>query len=759
MHLIEGESISFHYLTDKTHLSQVSCLLDNDNIQYIAIDTETTPDVNTWGQQANALNPHTSLVRLIQLKIDVYKYPIVIDVKKIGREEVKGLLNQLCDKHKNLKLIAHNASYEYMMFKSNWNICFINIKDSMTAMATLGVSIGWKSIRDKGLKLSTLARELFDVHLDKSQQVSVWSRLNLTNKQLEYAALDVGAPYNTKSLITNQSVDSIIIDGYKQIERICREDLQQEKAFELDQSIIPYLAEIEYNGILINKQILKSIQESVSKRETSSLLTICKELGISVESQLIYNPDKNDFEVKPLIPHQVLSIVNSNSKLLNKVNQILNDKFRRSLDNLQGSTLGKVIKSLEIDEEGDDFEEEDIETGINLLDAIIQYKLNWKVNSDINKYLSLIDPLGRIHRPIRCIGTSTGRMSSKDEEEAGDKANLQAISTKKIIFTINEEDLFQQEERGQEVKIKGSIRNAFIAPKGMCWVSVDYASQELRILAGILAGKYGDDSALKVYEEERDTPYLINPETGVKYSNPNTDLHLQAAIALNPDLKKVPLWLLKKTAEEQGLRHRGKILNFSIVYGKGASGFASDFNVSLGEAEEILKRYYKQFPGMKKWMEQVSSFAQIEGRLRNVYGRMIYVAESNAKGLSGGNTVVRKAINAEIQGTASDMMKLAVKYIKEDPSIDFTNNNEYWAQPIVHDEKNCLVKGNWSIKNKRFNNEGILEYDLEFDSNVTYKAGLIVKHMEQAESDILSPLISKPFPSKAEASISFYWKH
>jgi hypothetical protein len=349
-------------------------------------------------------------------------------------------------------------------------------------------------------------------------------------------------------------------------------------------------------------------------------------------------------------------------------------------------------------------------------------------------------------------------MSSKDSEGTGDKANLQAISTKKIIFQLPRSELFQLDNYDSTlVKVKGSIRNAFIAYKGMSWVSVDYASQELRILAAILAGLYGDDSALKVYEEERDRPYLINPETGESYENPNTDLHLQAALALNPDLKKVPLWLLKKTAGD--LRHRGKILNFSIVYGKGATGFAADFNVSIGEAEEILARYYKQFPGMQPWMEQVSSFAQIEGTIRNLYDRLIYVAESNAKGLSGGNTVVRKSINADIQGTASDMMKLAVRNIMNDSLINFTDNKNFWAQPIVHDELNCLVKGNWYIKNERVDKEGLLEYDLEFDEEVVYKANLIVKHMEEAESEILSPIVGSPFPSKATSSVSFYWKH
>ena len=138
---------------------------------------------------------------------------------------------------------------------------------------------------------------------------------------------------------------------------------------------------------------------------------------------------------------------------------------------------------------------------------------------------------------------------------------------------------------------------------------------------------------------------------------------------------------------------------------------------------------------------------------------MIYVAESNAKGLSGGNTIVRKSVNAVIQSTASDMMKLAVRNIMDDPLIDFTNNDEFRVQPIVHDELNCLVKGNWYISNERVDDKGILEYDLKFDDEVIHKTELIVKHMEQAETDILSPIIGRPFPSKAESSISFYWKH
>lgn len=760
MNIIKTSNIDFYYLVKKEEIDYVMSLL-NGPIKYIAIDTETTPDVINWGNEAKALIAKTSLVRLIQLKIDLYNYPIVIDVFKIGKENITPLLQRLYQLHlSKVELIAHNSSYEYMMFKSNWDISFINIKDSMTALATLAVSIGWKSLQNRGFGLKDLAKDLFNVSIDKSQQTSDWSLPELDVEQLQYAALDVGAPRNTFNLYNKQPTESIIIEAYKSIKDVNFNNFNQGSSFHLDQKVIPYLAECEYHGLYVNIPLLLSIIKKSKALKDKALMDICNDLNISLETKLSLNPITKEFEVDIVIPPQVINIINSDKKLLERANSFLETKGIH-LNNLQSSYLNKVISN--IDNDNEEYIDEKIEIP-SILRSIIDYKLYRKLETDASKYQSISSLTGCVHRPIRSVGSSTGRMSARGTEDEDDKANLQAVSTKKIVFDIAICDLFQDPSLGnQMVKLKGSLRNIFIAPKGYTWVSIDYASQELRILGAILAGRYNDDSILNVYLQEQNTPFLINPINGESYENPNTDLHLQAALALNPALSKLELWELKKAAkgglDGTDYRQMGKIINFSIVYGKGVQGFASEFNVSLGEAEDVLNRYYTKFPGMQAWMEQTSAFALIESTVKNLYGRSIYVAESNAKGLGGSNAIKRKAPNAVIQGTASDMVKLAVSYISNDNDIDICSSGKVIAHPVVHDEINCLIKGNWYLKSHYIDNDGFIQFELDFDTHCIDIAKKLTLHMEQAEKDILNPISGVDFPCKAEANLAFYWKH
>jgi len=309
------------------------------------------------------------------------------------------------------------------------------------------------------------------------------------------------------------------------------------------------------------------------------------------------------------------------------------------------------------------------------------------------------------------------------------------------------------------MKYKVNLRNAFIAPEGYYWVSADFSGQELRIVSAIVFNEYKCSALLDVFKEERERPYLIREDNEEKYENPYTDLHLVAALGLNKELQKIEPWKVAKMAKGglDGINYRqqGKIINFSVIYGKGAEGFASDFNMSLEEAEVVLSNYFLKFPGLKKWLDYHSEASKITNRIRTIGNRLIFVGEDNAKGASNANAVGRKGPNAIIQGTGNIMIKLALAYIADNKDLE---DIIFPASICVHDEINLLVPGpKPKIEIIEGDKEDIIK--LHIPKEVEEKANLIKSLMEEAQSYLLSPLINEPFPSKASVNIGLSWIH
>lgn len=107
----------------------------------------------------------------------------------------------------------------------------------------------------------------------------------------------------------------------------------------------------------------------------------------------------------------------------------------------------------------------------------------------------------------------------------------------------------------------------------------------------------------------------------------------------------------------------------SILYGKSDKGFAEDFNLPLDTTRILIKAYSDGFPQLFDWIERIGNISKYEKTIRSAYNRQVFVFEANAKGEDSDSASVRKAVNAIIQTTAGDMMKLALKYIKEDKEL------------------------------------------------------------------------------------------
>ena len=207
----------------------------------------------------------------------------------------------------------------------------------------------------------------------------------------------------------------------------------------------------------------------------------------------------------------------------------------------------------------------------------------------------------RVHTSFLLAATTTGRLASSDP-------NLQNIPIK-----------------SQDGK---DIRKAFIAEKDYVLISADYNQIEMRILADL-----ADVKELK------------------KAFKNNEDIHsLTASQIFNIDIKKV----------DQDQRRKAKAINFGIIYGISQYGLAKQINVSNYEAEEFLKAYFFKFPEIKVYMDQTIKFCRKSGYVNNIFGRKSHFININDKNYNVRNFQERAAINAPIQGSAAEIMRLAM---------------------------------------------------------------------------------------------------
>ncbi len=260
-----------------------------------------------------------------------------------------------------------------------------------------------------------------------------------------------------------------------------------------------------------------------------------------------------------------------------------------------------------------------------------QLVLDWRQVSKLKNTYSdslpeHINPLTkRVHTSFLLAATTTGRLASSEP-------NLQNIPIKT--------------EDGKD------IRKAFIAEKDHILISADYNQIEMRILADL-----ADVKELK------------------KAFKNNEDIHsLTASQIFNVDIKKV----------NQDQRRKAKAINFGIIYGISQYGLAKQINVSNYEAEEFLNSYFAKFPEIKVYMDQTIKFCRKNGYVNNIFGRRSHFTSINDKNYNVRNFQERAAINAPIQGSASEIMRLAM--IRLDKRLNEKKNQKIKMLLQIHDE-------------------------------------------------------------------------
>ncbi len=241
-----------------------------------------------------------------------------------------------------------------------------------------------------------------------------------------------------------------------------------------------------------------------------------------------------------------------------------------------------------------------------VIGLILEYRgIKKLLSTYIDALPKLIDKkTGRIHTSFNKTITATGRLSSSNP-------NLQNIPIR--------------DEMGKE------IRRAFIAPEGYKFVSADYSQVELRIMAHLS----GDENMINAFLSDED---------------------IHTATAAN--IYHVPI-----SEVTSDMRRKAKTANFGIIYGISVFGLSERLNIPRGEAKDLIDGYFQSFPKVKEYMDDAIEEAREKGYVETLFQRKRYLPDINSHNANVRGFAERNAINAPIQGTAADIIKIAMERI------------------------------------------------------------------------------------------------
>lgn len=374
---------------------------------------------------------------------------------------------------------------------------------------------------------------------------------------------------------------------------ILEEEIKKEKLdkvlSEIELPLVPILAEMKSNGILVDREKLKSLNKAAEEK----IKTIERE---------IFRIGGEEFNINS---HQ-------------EVRRILFEKIKLNSKGLKKTGKGIVSTSTP--------ELLKIKNKHAIVNQIIKHRALSKLKTGYLEALShFVQKDGRIHPDYLMTSTATGRLSTRNP-------NLQNIP-------LENRDI--------------PLREIFVSPGGFSLVAFDYSQIELRLAAHFSQ----DENLAKAFQKGR-------------------DIHtLTAAKIFNIDEEKVT----------SKMRNFAKTVNFGILYGMSAKSLAENLAISLEEAQNFLDEYFLAFPKLKEYIEKAKKEAAETGRVLTLFGRRRIIPEINSNIARIQKEGERKAINFPIQGSAADLIKLAM--IKIDGWIK-ENNLQNAIKPVlqIHDE-------------------------------------------------------------------------
>ncbi len=459
-------------------------------------------------------------------------------VKNPSLEELKEVFeNEHIDK------IGYNLSEDYVLLRQNG----IRTKSIKYDIEVAGYDIDPTSVKHK---LSDIAIQYLNVDINA---IIPEKQINLFEQASE-----------------DKNEIGIYVFAIKKLYEVTKKKLEEEgslKLFnEIEIPLITVLGEIQYNGMLVDKQELINFGKDLKEK-------------INFLTNEIYDLAGEEFNI------------NSTQQLGN----ILFEKL-----NLPGAKKNKKGYSTDV------AILEKIKLAHPIVEKILEYRTLSKLNSTyVEGMVPYINPAtSRIHSYFHQTITATGRISSTEP-------NLQNIPSR--------------DEYGRNIK------KAFKPQEGYVYIDADYSQIELRVLSHIAK----DQNMINAFKNDED----IHKEVASRVFN-------------------VPM---EEVTKEQ--RRKAKAVNFGIVYGITDFGLAEQIGTSRKEAKEYIESYLEKYDGIKKYMEDVAKSAKETGYVETSFGRRRYIPELKSSNYMVREFGKRAAMNTPIQGTAADIMKIAMNTV------------------------------------------------------------------------------------------------
>lgn len=463
--------------------------------------------------------------------------------------------------NKNLTVIGHNIKYDLQVLKNYHIEIKGKIFDTMIASYLLNPENRQHNL--DALSFSELnwekisSNDLFD-NKDKEKK---FAEVDI-EKLSVYSCEDADCTFKLKEILEKKLIKNKLLKLFQEIEI----------------PLIPTLADMERNGILLDTVFLKKLGQKL-KSEIKELKT------------KIYNLAGKEFNI------------NSTKQL----KEILYDNLAISPVGIKKTKTGWSTASDELEK-------------IKHLHPIIKSLQNYR---ELNKLLStyidslpkLLNPqTKKIHTSFNQTITATGRLSSSDP-------NLQNIPTR--------------------TNLGNQIRQAFIASPQHVLLSLDYSQIELRVMA-----------------------HLSKDKNLISAFKNNLDIHRSTAATIN----HLPL-----NEVTDKLRRQAKAINFGVLYGQGPHGLSQNAGISYQQAREFIDKYFASYTGVKKFIDYTIKSAQKTNYTETMFGRRRFLPEINSSEMMKKRAAERMAINSPIQGSAADILKLAMikifTEIKDSPDI------------------------------------------------------------------------------------------
>lgn len=356
---------------------------------------------------------------------------------------------------------------------------------------------------------------------------------------------------------------------------------------EVEMPLIPVLVEMESNGVTLDTEALKEVNEKLTSR------------ALEIEKE-IYELAGEQFNIAS--PKQVGDILFGKMQIVDKPKKTKTGQY---------VTSEEVLNSLRNDNP--------------IVGKILDFRaLKKLLGTYIEALPKLINPrTGHVHTSFNQCVTATGRLSSSDP-------NLQNIPVRS--------------EDGKE------IRKCMVPEEGCLWYSCDYSQVELRIMASMS----GDKNMIEAFNSGED----IHAATAAKIYHKDPHPTLTQGEVNDDAIDNGNINTIELVTKDE--RRKAKSANFGIIYGISAFGLAQGLGIDRKEAKQLIDGYFESFPQVQEFIENCKATAKEKGYAETLMGRRRYLRDINSNNGTVRAFAERNAVNAPIQGTAADIMKVAM---------------------------------------------------------------------------------------------------